>query len=442
MKPLSIICFVVIILCFPLLLSSSSDDPLVRYLSARAVPLHSASDLDELVHMAGSRRLALLGEASHGTHEYYIWRDSLSRRLISEKGYNFIAVEGDWASIYELNRYVKNLPGAASSAREALAGLDRWPLWMWGNEEVLGLAEWLKAHNDQQTAGQKVGLYGMDVYDEWRSKEVLLDFLSLHHEEMYENADELLDCFNRFWGDSWAYAQSVARRGVDCAPSTQELVSMMRNRRSDIRGVDDYEYFYAMQNALVIKYAERFYREAVTRQDASSWNSRAGYMQLTVSRLLELYGENAKGIVWAHNTHIGDARFSEMHNRRQENIGQMSRLAHGEDSVLLVGFGTYTGTVKAAESWGAPIRKMNVPPAGRGSLEHILMETGQEQFMLVFSDQDRTHELFSRPLGNRAIGVTYNPDNDRHQYVNTIVPLRYDAFVFFRETEALRPLAR
>lgn len=418
----------------------AADGPLEKWIASRARPLSVAADMDELIDRAGDAKLVLLGEASHGTHEYYAWRDSISRRLISEKGFRFIAVEGDWASLYELNRYVKDMPGAADSALDVLMGLDRWPMWMWGNREVLGLIEWLRSTNDGSPSDQKVGFYGMDVYDEWRSKRVLKAFLKEHHPGMYGEARDLLDCFSAFDGDSWMYAQAVARGRPDCTAATGALVALLREGREDLAHVSDEDYFYAMQNALVVKYAEQFYRKAVTRQDASSWNSRVRYMHLCVSRLLEAYGPEAKGIVWAHNTHIGDARFTEMYHQRQENIGQLSRLKHGPEEVFLIGFGTYEGTVKAGAGWGERMQRMQVPEARPGSIETVLKEAGPERFYLLFDDADRTHEAFMEPMGNRAIGVTYNPRNDRFQYVMTIVPLRYDALIFFRRTQALESL--
>lgn len=418
------------------------NDDLVSYLQSRALPLEKSADLDELVAVAGDRKLVLMGEASHGTREYYAWRDSISRRLIAEHGFNFIAVEGDWASLYELNRYVKDLPGAASSAREVLEGLSRWPLWMWGNEEVIALAEWLRDHNQALPADQKVGFYGKDVYDEWNSLESLLSFLRQHNREVYRQVQRQYACFEPYSGDSWQYAQMVARGAADCTREAKAVVDILQDRQYSFDNISDYDYFWAVQNALVVKHAEKFYRKSITRRDASAWNSRVNYMNLTVNRLLDLYGPNSKGIVWAHNTHIGDARFTTMSQQGQENIGHLVRVEHGPEDVFLVGFATYKGTVKAGAQWGDRMQRMDVPSAPQGSIEAIFEQTGIENFYLVFDDVDRTHDAFMQPRGNRAIGVVYNPQNDRQQYVRTIVPLRYDALLFFRETEALTPIHR
>ncbi len=419
---------------------NNEKDDLVSYLSSRVNALNSTGDLEQMLTRAGERKLVLMGEASHGTREYYAWRDSLSRRLIADHGFNFIAVEGDWASLYELNRYVKDMPGAASSAREVLEQLDRWPQWMWGNEQVVALAEWLRSHNDNLPMEEKAGFYGKDVYDEWRSKDAVLDFVRKHDTDTYETAKDYLDCFAPYDGDSWNYAQDVIRTGEDCTSETSALVELIRESRDRLDQADDYAYFYSLQNALVIKHAEKFYRKSATRRDASAWNARVSYMDQTVNNLLEWYGEDSQGIVWAHNTHIGDARFTEMQNRGQKNIGQLTRVDHGPESVFLIGFGTYEGTVKAGSEWDSPRQKMTIPEARHHSIERVFKDTGMEQLFIIFDDEDRTHDLFMEPIGNRAVGVVYNPRNDMHQFVMTIVPLRYDAFIFFRETEALDPI--
>ncbi len=435
----------IIILLISLPLSAGTvltEDDLVSFIKSRANDLETTSDLDFLIEEASGRKLVLLGEASHGTREYYAWRDSISRRLIGEHGFRFIAAEGDWASLYELNRYVKDMPGAAGSAREVLEGLDRWPLWMWGNEEVIALAEWLRSYNDGRSPEEKAGFYGKDVYDEWRSLDAVLDFLQSHDRELYRRANRHYRCFDPYNRDSWQYAQAVGRGAPDCTAETAAVVALLRDERDMFADLDESTYFWLKQNALVVKHAEKFYRKSITRRDASSWNSRVQHMNMTVNRLRNFYGEDAQGIVWAHNTHIGDARFTEMMQRGQENIGHLTREQHGPEAVFLIGFTTYTGTVKAGAQWGSTMERMQIPGAPSNTLEGILEQTGKSSFYLVFDDTDRTYDPFMQVLGNRAVGVVYNPANDRHQFVQTIVPLRYDAVLFFRETEALTPIHR
>ena len=422
--------------------SQNHNDDLVSYLTSKATGLSTSSDLDELIDNAGDKQLALLGEASHGTHEYYAWRDSISRRLITEKGFSFIAVEGDWASLYELNRYVKDMEGAAGSAREVLKNLQRWPLWMWGNEEVEGLIEWMREYNKDRSFEDKVGFYGMDVYDEWNSQTALYAFLEKHDSEILEQLRSYYDCFAPYGDDSWEYARAVRMGRDDCTDETAAAVDLILNSRNELN-VSDHEFLYAKQNAYVLKYAEKFYRQSVQSQGPESWNSRVEHMFLTVSRLLDYYGDDAKGIVWAHNTHVGDARATDMARRGQVNIGQLSRESLGEEEVFITGFGTFRGTVKAGRQWGQSMQRLNVPDAHPDSYEFLLNQVTYENFMLIIDEQDRQHEEFNRIRGHRAIGVVYNPEREvPGNYVITVLPERYDAFIFFEETRALSPLRR
>jgi erythromycin esterase-like protein len=402
--------------------------------------LNTSEDLNALILAACEKKLVLLGEASHGTHEYYYWRDQISRKLIGNHNFSFIAVEGDFASLYELNNYVKNRTGAASSAREVLLKLDRWPTWMWGNEEVVALAEWLRAHNDKLPQDQKVGFYGMDVYDEWRSKEVVLEMLKTSNNQLYESVKKQYECIRPYKGDSWGYANAVRFGRGSCDSATKNAMELIKNNRSNLSSLNDDAYFYLLQNATVFHNAEKFYRKSVTQEDAASWNSRVMHMHNTVTDLLNFYGENAKGIVWAHNTHIGDASFTSMRNFDQKNIGQLSRELHGSDHVFLTGFTTYQGKVMAGASWGAPMQEMTIPRATANSVESKFHKTGLESFYLIFDEEDRSDNQMNQVFGNRAVGVVYNPRNDSQQFVPTILPLRYDAIIYFRETKALQPL--
>ena len=425
--------FIGLILFFSGMFASSQN------FEQKTTPLEGDASLDELISAAADKQLVLLGEASHGTHEYYLWRDKISRRLIEEQNFNFIAVEGDFASLYHLNRYVKNLDGAASSAREVLLKLDRWPTWMWANEEVVALTEWLRNHNDKLPQNEKVGFYGMDVYDEWNSKKVVLDLLKETNLSAYEYVKEQYNCFNPHKGDSWDYAHAVEAGKKNCAVATKNVVEYIRNNRNDFAELTDDTYFYLLQNTIVVHNAEEFYRESVASIGHVSWNSRAHHMHGSVNDLLNLYGENSKGIVWAHNTHIGDAEYTNMRATGEKNIGQLSREELGNDNVFLIGFTTYEGKVMAGSSWGGRMKEMTIPPAVSNSIEYKLNEVDQESFYLIFDKEDRLDKNLS-VMGNRAVGVVYNPKKDNRQFVPTIVPLRYDALFFFKKTTALRVL--
>jgi erythromycin esterase-like protein len=420
--------------------SSAQQKGLDDFIRANVNELHSSSDLDILISHAADKKIVLLGEASHGTHEYYAWRDSISRRLISEHNFNFIAVEGDFAMLFELNRYVKDMPGAASSAREVLVQIDRWPLWMWGNEETVALAEWLKEYNQGRDASDKVGFYGMDVYDEWRSKRAVLNFLRDKNPTLYSKAKQSYDCFMPFVDNSWDYARAAVSGDVNCSERPGEVIGYFSDYRHKLADENEYDLFYALQNAYVFHNAEKFYRKSMDGRSADSWNARVLHMHETVLRLLDLYGEDSRAIVWAHNTHIGDAAYAGMLNRNQFNIGHLARNHFGADDVLLVGFTTYSGRVQAGLRWGSARQNMPVPEAQKNSIEEILKRAGSESFYLIFDESARSHPEFMQSLGNRAIGVVYDPRNDRHQYVPTIVPMRYDALIYFERTKALSPL--
>ncbi|MCX7549641.1 erythromycin esterase family protein [Xanthomarina sp. F2636L] len=405
----------------------------------KAISLEEDSSLDKLMLATANKELVLLGEASHGTHEYYLWRDKISRRLILEQGFNFIAVEGDFASLYHLNQYVKNLDGAASSAREVLLKLDRWPTWMWANEEVVALAEWLRNHNDKLAQDKKIGFYGMDVYDEWNSKKVVLDLLKTTNHTAYKFVKDQYKCFNPHKGESWNYAHAVHAGKEGCATATKHVVEYIKNNRANFSKLSDDTYFYLLQNTIVVNNAEEFYRESVASKGPVSWNSRVHHMHGTVNDLLNLYGENSKGIVWAHNTHIGDAAYSSMRNTGEKNIGQLSRKELGKDHVFLIGFTTYEGKVMAGSNWGSQMKEMTIPPAVPNSIEFQLNQIDMESLYLIFDKEDRLDKNL-KAIGNRAVGVVYNPRGDSRQFVPTIVPLRYDALFFFKKTTALHVL--
>lgn len=405
----------------------------------KAIPLENDSSLSNLIAAAGSKKLVMLGEASHGTHEFYVWRDKISRQLIENKNFSFIAVEGDFASLYHLNRYVKNMEGAESSAKNVLLKLDRWPTWMWANKEVEALAEWLREYNDSLPQSSKIGFYGMDVYDEWHSKEMVLDLLEKTDKNSFDFVKGSYDCFHPFKGDSWQYARAVNEGKEDCASATKDVIDYLRANRENLKELSNDAYFYLLQNAIVVHNAEEFYRESVASNESVSWNSRAFHMHETVNDLLTLYGEDSKGIVWAHNTHIGDASYTNMRNFGQKNIGQLSRERFGIENVFLIGFTTYQGKVMAARDWGSSMQEMEIPKAISKSLESKLNKIGPEALYVIFDKEDRKEKNL-KVMGNRAVGVIYNPERDRRQFVPTLVPLRYDAILFFRYTTALQVL--
>jgi erythromycin esterase-like protein len=403
-----------------------------------ASPLRTPADLDPVLDRIGDARIVLLGEASHGTHEYYAWRAALTRRLIEEKGFGFVAVEGDWPECYEVNRCVRGRPGAAASPREVLHAFDRWPTWMWANEEVVAFADWLRQHNAGRPEDRRVGFYGLDVYSLWSSMRSLLEYLREHEPEHVDVALQAVRCFEHFGEDPQDYAFGSRLAPQTCETAVVELLARLCSERTAaVDGEDPEARFSAEQNAAVAAGAERYYRSMVGGQ-AESWNVRDEHMQDTLDRLLDVH--RTKAVVWEHNTHIGDARATDMAGAGMVNVGQLSRERHGTDDVVVVGFGGHRGGVIAAPRWGAQMERMPVPPARRGSLEALLHDELGEDSVLVFPQSDQPSFL-RRRIDHRAIGVVYAPEREAWgNYVPTVLGDRYDAFLWFEQTRPLSPL--
>jgi erythromycin esterase-like protein len=404
-------------------------------------PLDNAEDLDPLLEAVGEARYVLLGEASHGTAEFYDWRRRISQRLIQEKGFSFIAVEGDWPDCYRLNRYVKGRPGAGSSAREVLHEFERWPTWMWANEEVVDLAEWLRQRNELLPEEKKVGFYGLDVYSLWESMRAVLQYLEAADGQAAAAARRAFECFEPYGYDVEQYARATLWAPASCEADVVRLLEELRRKSPAYQEDGREEQFNAQQNALVIQNAERYYRTMI-RGDAASWNIRDRHMVETLNQLVAFHGTQSKckAIVWEHNTHIGDARYTDMAASGMINVGQLVRQQHAKSGVVAVGFSTYRGTVIAGDYWGAAMRKMPAPPARRGSWDEVLHEAIGADSLLVLAPGLKLDGLLE-PRGQRAIGVVYRPDRDAYaNYVPTVLPRRYDVLAHLEETHALHPL--
>jgi erythromycin esterase len=402
--------------------------------AALAAPLTDPGDLDVLLERVGDARVVMLGEASHGTREFYTWRAAISRRLIEEKGFSFIAVEGDWPDCERVDRSVRCLPDAPVDPREALLAFERWPTWMWANEEVVDFTRWLRERNSTRDEPARAGFHGLDVYSLWESLREILTFLREHDPEHVPAALAAYRCFEPYGEDPQEYAWATRIVPTHCEDEVIDLLVELRQQASGAAGR-----FAAWQNAEVVAGAERYYR-AMARGGRESWNVRDRHMDETLDRLLGHYGPGAKAIVWAHNTHVGDARATDMADAGHVNIGQLARERYGAGQVVLVGFGTYRGTVIAGDAWGAPMQVMTVPPARPDSLEDVLRATAPEQALLVFPPDDRP-DVLTDELDHRAIGVVYHPDRERYgNYVPTVLGDRYDAFCWFAQSQAVRPL--
>jgi erythromycin esterase len=412
---------------------------LVDSLREAAHGLVDANDLTPLFKRIADKKYVLLGEASHGTADYYNWRAEISQKLITEKGFSFIAVEGDWPDCYRINRYVRGFTEAGKNAREVLQAFRRWPTWMWANEEIVDLIEWLRTYNADLPSERKIGFYGLDVYSLWESLAVLIANYKSLGSEAVTAIKRVVNCFEPYEEDVQKYASASAFISDTCEDEAVELLRKIRLNRDIYRDGDSEIKLQTVQNAFVIKNAEAYYR-AMIRGGAESWNIRDTHMMDTLARLMAHHGDTAKGIVWEHNTHIGDARFTDMAESGEVNLGQLARERYGEENVVLVGFGSYQGGVVASDQWEGRVHIMSVPPARKGSWEDVFHEVRPLDKLFISSELNHINGVLT-PRGHRAIGVVYHPEREFFgNFVPTILPKRYDAFIFLDRTEALHPL--
>lgn len=415
------------------------DNALIDDVRSLSQPLRTPADLGPLLRRIGDARVVLLGEASHGTSEFYTWRAALTRRLIEEKGFNFVAVEGDWPDCYRVNRFVKCYPGSADSPADALETFRRWPTWMWANREVEAFVGWLEGFNEGRPEEEKVGFYGLDVYSLWDSLRAVMRYLKEANDPAaLAAARRAVRCFEPFGEDAQDYARHTMLVPDGCRDLVIKMLRELRARAPKVGDDGRDAFFVAEQNALVVKNAEAYYR-AMMLGDESSWNVRDRHMAETLERLLAFTKPGARAVVWEHNTHVGDARFTDMAEGGEVNVGQLARERYGEKDAVLVGFGTYQGTVIAGAEWDAPWEEMRVPPGRPGSWEDILHRAGGDDRMLIFNPSPSA--ALSERRGHRAIGVVYRPQYEHYgNYVPTVLPRRYDAFLFVDRTQAVHPL--
>jgi erythromycin esterase-like protein len=426
----------------------TADSALVKALRETAYPLAgSARDYDPLIGRIGEARFALLGEASHGTHEFYCERAEITKRLITEKKFAAVAVEADWPDAYRLNRYVR---GASDDvdAVEALADFRRFPTWMWRNAVVVEFIEWLRSYNDALPPGaEKVGFYGLDLYSLHASMKAVLRYLEKVDPEAAKQARERYSCFDHVGEDTQAYGLLTR---LNLSKSCEEevvsqLVELQRRASDYVRSggrLAEDEQFYAEQNARLVKNAEAYYR-SVFLEEISSWNLRDRHMAETLDALvahLGRKGRRAKLAVWEHNSHLGDARATEMGQRGELNVGQLVREKYGNEAVL-VGFTTHHGTVTAASDWGKSAGRKRVRPALAGSYEALFHTAGRDRFLLMLNDSDAMAQQLGAPRLERAIGVIYRPETERQShYFRARLAEQFDAVLHFDETHAVKPL--
>lgn len=417
---------------------------------AAAHPLTGAArDYDPLIEMIGDARYVLLGEATHGTHEFYKARAEISKRLIREKGFSFIAWEADWPDALRVNRYVRGL-GPDRDAVEALGDFERFPVWMWRNVDVADLIGWLRSHNYGLRRGQpKVGVYGLDLYSLHRSMHSVIQYLEKTNPEAAKAARRRYGCFDDFGDDPQTYGMLASQDpSASCENEAVQQLVELQQRAADFLSRDGRmaadELFFAEQNARVAKNAEHYYR-AMYRGRPNTWNLRDTHMVDTLDNLTAHFiqrGEQPKGIIWAHNSHLGDASATDMSRRGEVNVGQLMRERHPDETVL-VGFTTYSGTVTAASDWGEPAEQKRVRPGMSDSYEELLHEVEIPNFLLTLRDHRNLNRRLAAPLLERAIGVIYRPDTERwSHYFHARLSEQFDAIVHFDHSRAVEPLER
>ncbi|MFZ2177357.1 MAG: erythromycin esterase family protein [Rhodococcus sp. (in: high G+C Gram-positive bacteria)] len=405
---------------------------------------------NELLDLVGDARVVLIGESSHGTHEFYAARAEMTRRLIEDCGFDAVAAEADWPDAYRVNRYVRGQGGDAT-AEEALRGFERFPSWMWRNTVVREFVEWMKEHNSRGAAadGHRAGFYGLDLYSLHRSMREVVDFLQTVDPEAARRARARYACFDHASGEdgqSYGYAAAFGA-GESCESEVvAQLVDLQGHALEYVRAdgmLAEDELFYAERNAWSVRNAEEYYR-TMFKGRVSSWNLRDRHMVDTLDALIghldRRFGYRSRVVVWAHNSHVGDARATEVGGHGELTVGQLVRERYAGDC-RLIGFSTFTGSVTASSDWGGPAERKTVRPALPGSVEELFHEVGRDSFLVRTDRGDNVARTLRTARLERAIGVIYRPETERQShYFHARVSDQFDAMIHIDSTRALEPL--
>jgi erythromycin esterase-like protein len=406
-------------------------------------PVADVEDCRMVVDFIGDAELALIGEASHGTHEFYANRAHVTRQLVLQSGFRAVVVEADWPDAYRVNRYVRH-ESRDPNAVAALEDFKRFPTWMWRNADVVAFVEWLREHNEGLPPEQQVGFYGMDLYAMFSSMRAVIDYLQRTDPDAAKRAQERYACFDRYGEDPQAYAYVDTFELESCEDAVVEVLRNLQRRAAELV-IDSAPardaYFFAEQNARLVKNAEEYYR-TMFRGGTQSWNLRDQHMAGTIEALRHYLSEPdnpAKLAIWAHNSHLGDARATQMGQRGELNVGQLMR-ERFPGKTALIGYTTAHGTVTAASDWGEPVEMKRVRPAHPDSYEHLFHELSTPRFFLPL-DNESVHHALKRPRLERAIGVIYHPETERQShYFHASLSSQFDAVLHFDHTSAVRPL--
>jgi erythromycin esterase-like protein len=420
----------------------SELDTLPRLIAEAAEPLPDIDDpgFGSFFDRFGDARVVCLGEASHGTSEFYRARAAISQRLVQRHGFNIVAVEGDWPDCATIDRYIRHRPWREGE----LNSFERFPMWMWRNEEVDAFVRWMREHNESRAFERMCGFYGLDLYNLSGSMRAVIDFLDQEDPELAKLAHRRYGCLDPWAEDPALYGRHSLLEGyARCEVGVLQMLRDLLQKQVDCFGPECEEWLDAAANARLIKDAEAYYR-VMYQGSAESWNLRDRHMFDTLTMILDAKGPNSKAIVWAHNSHVGNAAFTDMGMHREElNIGQLVKEKWGEQA-RLVGFGTHTGTVAAADDWDEPVKIKRVRPSLEESHERISHEAGIARFLLDLREGEIGSDLRDRlaePRLERFIGVIYRPETERwSHYSEAILPKQFDAWVWFDETRAVTPL--
>ncbi|HEV7813606.1 MAG TPA: erythromycin esterase family protein [Janthinobacterium sp.] len=428
------------------------DPGLIQSLQTEAIRIDADDAGDALIPLIGDASLVLLGEASHGTREFYRIRAAVTRRLIEEHGFDAVAIEADWPDALQVSRYVQ-LAGGDLSADQALSGFQRFPQWMWRNTEVLEFVDWLRLHNSRiGAARQCVGFFGLDLYSLRKSMDAVIHYLDHNDPEAAQRARQRYGCFDHLAEDPqrYGYAATFGLK-ADCADEVVRQLCDLNQQAAahlDIGGSVPDMLFYAQQNARVVHNAETYYRSMFDRR-ADSWNVRDNHMADTLAALREHIGQHrhrdAKIVVWAHNSHLGDARATEMGMQGQLNLGQLVRQRYRPEESFLLGFTTYSGTVTAATEWEGPAELKKLVPGREDSIEGLFhatgLGTGLENFLLPLRGRGSVLNDVGLRYLERAIGVIYRPESERvSHYFKADLARQFDAVIHIERSSALKPM--
>ena len=413
------------------------EGEIVNAIAAFSEPFNSigGAELDALLERIGDAKIVLLGEASHGTSEFYRMRERISQELIARKGFRFVAIEGDWPDVARLDHYVRHFEYPPSE----WTAFARFPTWMWRNNEVRSFVDWLHTHNAERAPPERVAIYGLDLYSLYTSIRSVLKYLDEVDPDSARIARQRYGCLTPWQADPATYGHAALTGAYrTCEKEVVRMLQDILQKQSDYAAHDGERFMDAMQNARLVTDAERYYR-IMYYGSRASWNLRDNHMFETLKTLLDFHGSKAKAIVWAHNSHIGDAAATEMSARGEYNIGHLCREEFG-NSVYSIGFGTHSGTVAAASDWDGPMEVKVVLPSLKQSYEWLCHEAGRPQFMLPLRGRLVVRDRLARPRLERAIGVIYRPETElASHYFQAVLPEQFDEYIWFDKSRAVTP---